>query len=141
MRMFCGFTSRWMMPRSWAWASPAAASAPTRESIVAVRPSRRNLELTFESSRPAARILMATGRSRISSRPKNTVDMPPEPISRTSTNLPPRGFIDALRNPPPRLDDLPAHRAREGLQYVLEAKQRLDRQRLLPVTQGLARIV
>src|SRR3712207_7002607 len=56
--------------------------------------------------------------------PKNTVDMPPEPISRTSTNLPPRGFMDALRNPPPRLDDLPAHRAREGLQCVLESQDR-----------------
>src|SRR5918998_2963959 len=111
------------------------------ERRAAVRPSRRKRALTPESSRSALRSLMATGRSRISSRPKNTVDMPPEPISRTSTNLPPRGFIDALRNQPPRLDNLPAHRAREGLQYVLEAKQRLDRQRLLPVTQGLARIV
>src|SRR5918997_4290594 len=103
------------------------------ERRAAVRPSRRKRELTSEPSRSGLRILTATGRSRISSLPRNTVDMPPEPISRTSTNLPPRGFMDVLRRQPPRLDDLPAHRAREGLEGVLEAEEGLDGQRLLPV--------
>src|SRR3712207_3794799 len=85
---------------------------------------------------------MATGRSRTSSRPKNTVDMPPEPISRTSANLPPRRLTPVLWCPSAsRLDDLSAHGAREGLEDLLEAQQGLHRQRLLPVAQSLPRFV
>ena len=52
-----------------------------------------------------------------------------------------RRLTRALRGPSPRLDDLPAHGAREGLEGVLEAEQSLDRQRLLAVAQRLAGIV
>src|SRR5215210_8883219 len=108
------------------------------ERLAAVRPSRLKRALTSEPSRSERRILTATGRSSTSSRPKNTVDIPPEPISRTSTNLPPRRFTAVT---PPRLDDLPAHGAREGLEDVLEAKQRPHRQRLLAIAQRLAGVV
>src|ERR671910_2846868 len=111
------------------------------ESLAAVRPSRLKRALTSEPSRSERRILTATGRSRTSSRPRKTVDMPPEPISRTSTNLPARRLTRALRRTSPRLDDLPAHRAREGLEGHFEAKQRPHRQRLLAVAQRLAGIV
>src|ERR671914_1880851 len=93
------------------------------ESLAAVRPSRRKRELTSEPSRLGLRILTATGRSRTSSRPRKTVDMPPDPISRTSANLPPRRLTTVLRSPSARLDDLPAHGVREGSEGILEAKQ------------------
>src|SRR5215208_1040848 len=108
------------------------------ERRAAVRPSRLKRALTSEPSRSERRILTATGRSSTSSRPKNTMDIPPEPISRTSTNLPPRRLTAVT---PPRLDDPPAHGAREGLEGVLEAKQRPHWQRLLAVAKRLARVV
>src|ERR671917_1033902 len=111
------------------------------ERRAAVRPSRRKRELTSEPSRSGLRILMATGRSRTSSLPRNTVDMPPEPISRTSANLPPRRLISVLRDASPRLDDLPAHCTREGLEGFLETEEGSHRQRLLPVAQRLPGIV
>src|SRR5215211_4084299 len=111
------------------------------ERRAAVRPSRLKRELTLEPSRSGSRTLIATGRSRTSSRPRNTVDMPPEPISRTSTNLPPKRLTGALRSTSSRLDDLPAHGARKGLEGALEAKQGSNRQRLLSVAQRLLRIV
>src|SRR5919107_1918521 len=111
------------------------------ERRAAVRPSRRKRELTSEPSSSGLRILMATGRSRTSSLPRNTVDMPPEPISRTSANLPPRRLTTVLPGPSARLDDLPAHGAREGLEGLLEPEQSLYRQRLLPVAQRLPGIV
>src|SRR5215212_143105 len=111
------------------------------ERRAAVRPSRLKLELTLEPSRSGSRTLIATGRSRTSSRPRNTVDMPPEPISRTSTNLPPKSLTCALRSTSSRLDDLPAHGLREGLEGALEAQQGSNRQRLLPVAQRLLRVV
>src|SRR5919202_4850755 len=112
------------------------------ESLAAVRPSRLKRELTSGDSSSGSSTLMATGRSRTSSRPRNTVDMPPEPISRSRTNLPPRRLTLAPRSPPaPRLDDLPAHGAREGLEGVLEAKQGLHPQSLLPVAHSLPRRV
>src|SRR5918997_1072958 len=112
------------------------------ESLAAVRPSRRKRALTPESSRSGLRILTATGRSSTSSRPRNTMDMPPEPTSRTSANLPPRRLTPVLQSPSaPRLDDLPAHGTREGLEGVLEAEQGLHRQRLLPIAQRLPGIV
>src|ERR671917_344304 len=103
------------------------------ERRAAVRPSRLKRELTSEPSRLGLRILTATGRSRTSSRPRKTVDMPPDPISRTSANLPPRRLTTVLRSPFARLDDLPAYGAREGLKDILEAKQGPHRQRLLSV--------
>src|SRR5918997_4627965 len=111
------------------------------ESLAAVRPSRRKRELTSEPSRSGSRILTATGRSRTSSRPRNTRDIPPEPISRTSANLPPRRLTAYLRSPSARLDDLPAHGAREGLEGIPEAEQGHNRQRLLRVAQRLPWIV
>src|ERR671932_1094651 len=112
------------------------------ESLAAVRPSRLKRELTSGASRSGSSTLIATGRSRTSSLPRNTVDMPPEPISRTSANLPPSRLTAALRSATaPGLDDLPAHGAREGLEGLLEAEQGLNRQRLLPVAQRLLRIV
>src|SRR5215217_184748 len=110
------------------------------ERRAAVRPSRLKRELTLEPS-SGSRTLIATGRSRTSSRPRNTVDMPPEPISRTSTNLPPKRLTGALRSTSSRLDDLPAHSAREGLEGALEAQQGSNRQRLLAVAQRLPGVV
>src|SRR5215203_6775153 len=111
------------------------------ERLAAVRPSRRKRAPISVSAYPGLSSLTATGRPRTSSRPKKTVDMPPEPISRTSTNLPPRRLTCALRRTSPRLDDLPAHGAREGLQGPLEAEQGLHRQRLLAVAQRLPGVV
>src|SRR5215213_7040299 len=111
------------------------------ERRAAVRPSRRKRELTSEPSSSGLRIFTATGRSRTSSRPRYTVDMPPEPISRTSANLPPRRLKTVLRSSSSRLDDLPPHGAREGPEGVLEAEQGPHGQRLLPVAQRLAGVV
>src|SRR3712207_254841 len=111
------------------------------DSLAAVRPSRRKRELTSVPSRSGSRILTATGRSRTSSRPRNTLDMPPEPISRTSTNLPPRRLTADLGSSSARLDDLPADGAREGLEGLPEPEQGPHRQRLLPVAQRLLGIV
>src|SRR5215203_4015064 len=57
------------------------------ESLAAVRPSR--LKRAPISVPPCweLRILTATGRSKTSSLPRKTTDMPPVPISRSSTNL------------------------------------------------------
>src|SRR5918997_1183108 len=107
------------------------------ESLAAVRPSRRKRELTSDPSSSGSRTLIATGRSRTSSRPRNTLDIPPEPISRTSANLPPRRLTACLRGSSARLDDLPAYGAREGLEGIPEAVQGPHRQRLLPVAQRL----
>src|SRR5215207_2985088 len=57
------------------------------ERLAAVRPSRLKRVPTSVSAWPALSSLIATGRSRTSSRPRNTTDMPPEPISRSKMNL------------------------------------------------------
>src|SRR5215208_3871998 len=57
------------------------------ERRAAVRPSRLKRAPTSVSAYPGLSSLTAMGRSSTSSRPKNTVDIPPEPISRSRTNL------------------------------------------------------
>src|SRR5215212_9297770 len=57
------------------------------ERLAAVRPSRLKRVPISVSAYPGLSSLTAIGRSSTSSRPKNTVDIPPEPISRSRTNL------------------------------------------------------
>src|SRR5215210_6144417 len=57
------------------------------ERLAAVRPSRLKRAPMSVSAYSGLSSLTAMGRSSTSSRPRNTVDIPPEPISRSRTNL------------------------------------------------------
>src|SRR5919199_2455442 len=105
------------------------------ESRAAVRPSRLKRAPTSEFSKPSLKTLTATGRSKTSSLPRKTTDIPPEPISRSSTNFPPRRLTGGLlRNS--RLDDLPAHSTCKGLQGLTQAQERLHGEGLLRIAEG-----
>src|ERR687885_661176 len=106
------------------------------ESRAAVRPSRLKRAPTSEFSKPSLKILTATGRSKTSSLPRKTTDIPPEPSSCSSTNLPPRRLMGGLLCGS-RLDGLPAHGARKGLQGLAQAQERLHGERLLRIAQSL----
>src|ERR671921_2248302 len=110
------------------------------ESLAAVRPSR--LKRAPISVPPCweLRILTATGRSKTSSLPRKTTDMPPDPSSRFSANLPPRRLTGRLLRAQ-LLDYLPTHCARKGLQGPTQTLERLRRKRLFGIAQGLLRFM
>ena len=73
--------------------SSPASKTPTIlgwESLAADLPSRWNRRPISGSSGSCSTILTATGRPSTPSRPRKTREIPPEPSSRTSTNLFPR---------------------------------------------------
>src|SRR3954447_13398688 len=111
------------------------------ESRAAVRPSRLKRAPISVPPYPGLRILMATGRSRTLSRPRKTRAMPPAPIRRSRTNLPPRRFKIRPADLSLGLEDLPAHGACEGLQSLTQAEERLHGERLLGVAQSLLWLV
>src|SRR5919112_2583587 len=112
------------------------------ERRAAVRPSRLKRAPMSVSPRSGLRILMATGRSRTSSRPRKTRAMPPAPISRSRTNLPPsRRSKISPASLSLVLEDLPAHRTRERLQGLAQPEESLRGERLLRVAQGLLGLV
>src|SRR4051794_31271935 len=106
------------------------------ESRAAVRPSRLKRAPIPWPPYPGLRILMATGRSRTLSWPRKTRAMPPAPIWRSRTNLPPRRFKIRPASLSLGLEDLPTHGAREGLQGLAQAEERLHGERLLRVAQS-----
>src|SRR5215210_3538333 len=123
--------------------SPASKTCTTFgwERRAAVRPSRLKRVPMSVPPCPGLRTLTATGRSSTSSRPRKTRAMPPAPIWRSRTNLPPKRFKNGPYGSCWVLEDLPAHGAREGLQRLAQTEQRLHGQRLLGVAQGLLGLV
>src|SRR5829696_7126856 len=112
------------------------------ERRAAVRPSRLKRAPTLGSSRSPLKIFTATGRSRTSSLPRKITDMPPAPISRSRTNLPPRRRLTVGRVPfCARLNYLSAHGAREGLQGFAKTRERLRGERLFGVAEGFLGLV
>src|SRR5215217_4490719 len=111
------------------------------ERRAAVRPSRLKRAPTLGSSRSPLKTFTATGRSKTSSLPRKITDMPPVPISRSRTNLPPKRLTVGRVPFRPSLNYLSAHGAREGLQSLAKTQERLDGERLLGVAEGLLGLV